>query len=179
MCVIRKATYEELPQVAKIYHRILEQEEKGLTTTGWVRGVYPTEETAREAIAAKELFILLEDGVVAAAAKINKEQVPEYRDAQWKYTEVTEEQVMVLHTLVVDPGFAGKGLGTQFVKFYEEYAKEQGCCCLRMDTNARNTAARRLYQHLGFREAGIVDCTFNGISGVKLVCLEKMLKEKI
>ena len=173
--MIRKATDKELSQVAAIYHRILEQEEKGLTTTGWIRGVYPTEETAREAMEAGELFILLEDDVVAAAAKINKEQVPEYQNAQWNYTDVTEEQVMVLHTLVVDPSFAGRGLGTQFVKFYEEYAKEQGCCCLRMDTNARNKSARRLYQHLGFREAGIVDCTFNGIVGVKLVCLEKML----
>ena len=46
---------------------------------------------------------------------------------------------------------------------------------LRIDTNAKNAAARRLYARLGFREAAIVPCTFNGLSGVALVCLEKRL----
>ena len=45
-----------------------------------------------------------------------------------------------------------------------------------MDTNARNLAARRLYKHLGYLEAGIVSCVFNGIPDVQLVCLEKLLK---
>lgn len=51
----------------------------------------------------------------------------------------------------------------------------RGCTVLRIDTNAKNVAARRLYARLGFREAAIVPCTFNGISGVALVCLEKRL----
>ena len=59
--------------------------------------------------------------------------------------------------------------------FYERYALENGCPYLRMDTNAKNTAARRLYARLGYKEVGIVDCTFNGIAGVKLVCLEKKI----
>ena len=46
---------------------------------------------------------------------------------------------------------------------------------LRIDTNAKNAAARRLYARLGFREAAIVPCTFNSIAGVELVCLEKRL----
>ena len=27
----------------------------------------------------------------------------------------------------------------------------------------------------GYKEAGVVDCTFNGIEGVHLVCLEKYI----
>lgn len=42
-----------------------------------------------------------------------------------------------------------------------------------MDTNVKNQAARRLYAQPGYREAGIVDCNFNGMPGVKRVCLEK------
>ena len=44
-----------------------------------------------------------------------------------------------------------------------------------MDTNAKNTAARTLYQKLGYRESGIVPTVFNGIAGVDLVLLEKKL----
>ena len=118
------------------------------------------------------------DGAVAAAAKIDQNQVPEYAGAPWRYPDAPRSQVMVLHTLVVDPARSGQGCGTEFVRFYEKYALERGCPYLRMDTNARNTAARRLYARLGYWEAGIVPCVFNGIPGVQLVCLEKFLGQK-
>ena len=54
-------------------------------------------------------------------------------------------------------------------------ARENGCTVLRMDTNAKNAAARRLYQKLGYAEPDIVPCTFNGIPNVRLVLLEKKL----
>ena len=85
------------------------------------------------------------------------------------------EHLLVLHTLVVDPTIARHGYGTQFVRFYARRARALGCTVLRIDTNAKNAAARRLYARLGFREAAIVPCTFNGIAGVELVCLEKRL----
>lgn len=46
---------------------------------------------------------------------------------------------------------------------------------LRMDTNEQNIIARELYRKLGYLEAGIVPCEFNGIPGVNLVLLEKKL----
>lgn len=172
---IRKAVLEDIPRVADIYDHILTEEEQGRAAVGWIRGVYPTEQTARDALEAGTLFVLEREGAIAAAAKIDQNQVPEYADAPWRYPDVPPEQVMVLHTLVVDPAFAGRGCGTQFVAFYEEYARSQGCPYLRMDTNAKNAAARRLYDRLGYWEAGIVPCMFNGIPDVRLVCLEKKL----
>ena len=114
-------------------------------------------------------------GAAARAARINQIQVPEYANARWQHPQAPAEQVMVLHTLVVDPLQGGKGLGTAFVRFYEDYAREHGCPYLRMDTNQRNANARALYARLGYREPDIVDCCFNGIAGVRLVCLEKTL----
>lgn len=172
---IRKAVPEDIPQVAAIYDHILTEEENGRAVIGWIRGVYPTEQTALDSLNAGTLFVLVRDGVIAAAAKIDQNQVPEYAGGSWNDPNAPAEQVMVLHTLVVDPAFAGKGCGTEFVRFYEQYALDHGCPYLRMDTNARNAAARRLYAGLGYREAGIVPCNFNGIPGVQLVCLEKFL----
>lgn len=172
---IRKAVLEDLPRVTAIYDRILTEEEQGRAVIGWIRGVYPTRQTALDALEAGTLYVLERDGVVAAAAKIDQNQVPEYADAPWRYPDAPPEQVMVLHTLVVDPAFAGRGCGKRFVAFYEEHARTRGCPCLRMDTNAKNVAARRLYAGLGYREAGIVPCVFNGIPDVRLVCLEKKL----
>ena len=175
MTHIRKAIQADIPAVTAIYDHILTEEEAGRATVGWIRGVYPTRQTAQDALDAGDLFVLESDGVAAAAAKINQIQVPEYANAQWRYPDAPEGEIMVLHTLVVDPLQGGRGLGTAFVRFYEEYAREKGCPYLRMDTNEKNRSARALYARLGYQEVGIVDCCFNGIAGVKLVCLEKTL----
>lgn len=176
MAEIRKGTGADIARIAEIYAHILTQEECGRAAIGWIRGVYPTEQTAREALQAGELFVMEEDGAVVAAARINQAQMPAYRDAPWRYRDVDDAQIMVLHTLVVEPACAGKGYGSAFVRFYEQYAREHHCPYLRMDTNARNTAARKLYARLGYWEAGIVPCAFNGIPDIELVCLEKVLR---
>ena len=172
---IRKAREADILAIAGIYDRILTKEEAGGATIGWVRGVYPTESFANKALAAGDLFVLEDGGKICATARINQEQVPEYAGGDWLYSDASDDEIMVLHTLVVSPACAGRGYGTEFVHFYERYALENGCPYLRMDTNAKNTAARRLYARLGYKEVGIVDCTFNGIAGVKLVCLEKKI----
>ena len=169
---IRKATEKDIPAVAAIYDALLDREERGELTTGWTRGVYPTAQTAQDALRAGTLYVLEDEGRVAAAAKIDQTQMEQYARCAWRY-DAAPEQVLVLHTLVVDPAVKGKGYGTAFVKFYEALGRDTGRPCLRIDTNARNTPARVLYAKLGYTEAGIVEGTFNGISGVRLVCLEK------
>lgn len=173
--MIRKATKSDIAAIAAIYEAIHDREEAGLTTTGWIRGVYPTEKTARDSCAkGDEMYVLEEDGIIRAAGRINQEQGAEYADCKWQYP-AQEREVLVLHTLVVDPQWNGHGCGTAFIAFYEELARQMGCTCLRMDTNERNLYARGLYKHLGYSEPGIVLCVFNGIPNVKLVCLEKKL----
>lgn len=171
---IRKATAADVAGVDAIYQRIHDGEEQGRTTIGWARAIYPTAATARAAVERGELFVLEDGGQIAAAAILNQTQVPAYADADWAYP-AEPGQVMVLHTLVVDPLAQGRGYGKAFVAYYERYALEHGCAYLRMDTNAKNTAARRMYAKLGYSEAGVIPCVFNGLEGVRLVCLEKKL----
>lgn len=174
---IRRANDADIPAIEAIYDAIHSREEAGLTATGWVRGVYPTAATAREAVKKGSLYVLEEDGgKISASARLDRQQLPEYAQAAWAH-QVPESEVLVMHTLVVAPERAGRGLGRSFVEFYEAHARSIGCSCLRMDTNVTNTAARAMYSRLGFREAGEVRCEFNGISGVTLVCLEKHLKQ--
>lgn len=171
---IRKATKEDLPALWQIYDAVLKREEDGIGCVGWVRGIYPTEQTLQQGLDADDLFLLEHDGRPAAVARINRQQMQAYLQVDWQY-KAPAEAVLVLHTLAVDPAKAGYGLGTTFVRFYEQEAVRQKCRYLRMDTNARNSPARALYQKLGYREAGVVSCTFNGLADVQLVCLEKTL----
>ena len=171
---IRKATENDIDSIAKIYEAIHDEEEKGLVVIGWIRNVYPTRKTAEDGVKRDDLFVLEDEGVVVAAAVINQIQVEEYRYAAWKYN-AGDAEVMVLHALVVDPHMKGRGYGKAFVAFYENYAKQHHCVALRMDTNVRNAGARKLYDKLGYEEIGIVNCIFNGIPNVQLVCLEKYI----
>lgn len=170
--IIRKATAADLDDVAKIYDRIHTEEESGRVSIGWVRGVYPERATAGAALARGDLFVEETEGRIVGTAILNRIQMDTYRDAPWQYR-VPDREVMVMHTLVIDPCVKGHGLGSAFEAFYEKYAKENGCPYLRIDTNARNETARRFYAGRGYREIAVLPCDFNGIAGINLVLLEK------
>ena len=171
--MIRKAAAADIPAIADIYARILELEEEK-TSTGWLRGIYPVEATARAALGRGELYVYEEDGKVLASAIINQTQVDVYSMGAWAQP-AEDSEVSVIHTLTVDPREYGRGIARAFLAFYENEARNAGMRALRLDTNAINTAARTMYKKLGYTEVGIAPCVFNGIPGVKLVLLEKVL----
>lgn len=175
--VIRKANENDIEAVCGIYSDIHTAEESGSVTIGWIREVYPTEKTAREALLRGDLFVMESDGKAVGTAIINQTQVDVYANGKWEY-EADGSEVMVLHTLVISPGESGRGYGKAFISFYESYALEQGCPYLRIDTNVKNANARAMYKKLGYREIAIVPCVFNGIEGVRMVLLEKCLIDK-
>ncbi len=174
MNIIRKAKPKDIDMVARIFEHIIEEEEKCKCTTGWKRGVYPTRNTAVAALENDDLFVMEEDGDIVAAMRLNKEQLPEYKNCQWEYPAV-DDQVMVMHTLVVEPSVTKHGYGRKMVEFYEQHARENNCPYLRIDTNAINARARAMYKNFGYKEIGITSCVFNGLAGVNLVCIEKKL----
>ena len=171
---IRKAIAKDVDVVEKLYDAIHTAEENGKQTIGWIRGIYPVRKTAEMALERDDLFVLEDAGEIRGAGILNKIQVDSYAEGSWEH-EVPDEQVCVLHTLVIDPDSAGKGYGRAFIEYYEAYARETGCTELRIDTNARNVVARAMYKRHGYTEIGIVPTVFNGIEGVRLVLLEKYL----
>ncbi len=170
----RKAAASDIDAVTAIYDAIIAEEEAGRAVTGWKRGVYPVRATAETALARSDLYVAEADGKIAASAVLNQIQVDVYAGAPWEF-EAPDEEIFVMHTLVVDPAARGHGLGRAFDTFYEALAREYGCRYLRIDTNVRNTRARALYQKLGYKEIAVAPCTFNGLDGVQLVLLEKAL----
>ena len=174
--IFRKADAGDLDAIERIYERTHDAEEAGLTTTGWVRGIYPVREVAEASLDRGDMYVAEYGGRVIATGIINKIQVNVYLDCDWEY-KAPDDKVCVLHTLVVDPDFRGRGIGPAFVGFYEDLAKEMDCEVLRIDTNARNKRARRMYGKLGYIETDIVPTVFNGIRDVDLVLLEKKIEK--
>lgn len=172
--LIRKATVTDTAAIVALFDAIHTEEEAGRTTTGWLRNVYPTVKVVETGLDRGDLYVMEKAGLLVATCRINAEQVDCYFGAPWRYA-AAPEQVLVMHTLVVDPKQKGRGYGTAFIAYYEEEARRRGCTVVRIDTNARNAQARRLYAYLGYHEADIVPTVFNGIPGVGLVLLEKKL----
>jgi len=172
--LIRKAERSDLDAVEKLYESVHDAEESGKQTIGWIRGVYPVRATAEAALERDDLFVLVSEDGIRGAAVINRLQVDVYALGSWLYP-ASDDEVCVLHTLVISPESSGRGFGKAFVGYYENYALTRGLRELRMDTNERNTAARAMYRKLGYREIGVVPTVFNGIPDVRLVLLEKHL----
>lgn len=168
--MIRKAAKTDLEAVVRIYEEIITEEEKGHSGIGWVRGVYPTHETAETALQDGSLYVLETDGAVVGSARIDHEQPPAYATIPW-HQQLPPEKVLVLHTLTVSPAAHGHGYGSTIMAFYEAMAREQGCC-MRIDTNVKNSA-QHFYFKLGYAPRGVIPCEFNGIRGVNLLCMEK------
>lgn len=172
--MIRLATAADIPQTAAIYEEILAHEEATQSYTNWVRGVYPTADTARNALEQGWLYVLEEEGAVRATAILNHVQLPEYKDISWAYPG-EGEQVLVIHTLCVPPSQSGRGLARSFVSFSEELARQKGCTAMRLDTYEGNLPAVRLYTKLGWRYAGSAHFLFQGVIPEVLKCFEKQL----
>lgn len=171
--MIRKADIGDLGEIGQIYDKIHTNEEKGITAIGWVRGIYPTVKTAERAIKRGDMFVSEKETGIIACVVIDRLQAPEYEKVP--FTPAASNEVMVLHTLAVDPECQGRGCGSEIVGFYEKYARENNCKYLRMDTNRTNAAARAFYKKNGFREIAEIPYYFEGIPNLKIVCLEKEL----
>ena len=176
----RKATFDDIEDIVRIYDRSHDAEEAGLTTTGWKRGIYPVRSVAEASLARGDMYVAEltdEDHPepwVIATGVINQIQVDVYADCDWIY-KGPDDDVSVLHTLAVDPDARGNGAGPAFVRFWEDLAAEEGCSILRIDTNALNKRARRMYAKLGYVESGIVPTVLNGLKNVDLVMMEKFI----
>lgn len=124
--MFRKAVLQDIDTIANIYDKIHELESSGKVSIGWIKGVYPVKDTVIQALKRNDLFVCELEEKVVATAIINHVQVPDYRTGKWEI-KADDKQIMVLHTLVVSPDYAKRGIGRKFVEYYEDYARENGC----------------------------------------------------
>ena len=109
----------------------------------------------------------LPEGGLVGCLVLNEYQNPEYAAVPWT---IDGTKIAVVHRLMVDPRCQGRGLAPELMRFAERLAAERTCDVIRLDAFTANPKALRLYQGLGYHDAGSV--TFR--KGV-FRCFEKRL----
>ena len=159
--MIRKATQNDIQSVAELYTKMIDYEDTHIKYTSWKKGIYPTADTARLGIKTDSLYVYDENGSILGSVILDNRQPPEYRNVQWS-VDGKYKDILVIHTLCVDPEHAGSGIGSAIVDFAKKLAKEKGCLTIRLNTTERNTPAVHLYQKNGFTVAGTQKILLNG-----------------
>ena len=147
--MIRKARPGDLSAIEAAYDEHFQYEEQHEAYTVFRKGVYPTKSDAEKAILSDEMYIYEENDVLAGSMIANRLQPVEYAGIPWK-DGLAENEVMVIHLLMVRPGMSGKGIATALLKYAADLARTQGCRFLRLDTGAQNIPAVSLYKKNGF-----------------------------
>ena len=173
--MIRLATERDIPAAARIYEEILDEEDRRTASyTNWRRGKYPTAADARAALEAGTLYVAEEGGEVYGCVNLNGVQPPEYAQVAWS-VEALPREVMVIHTLCISPGWAGRGKARELVDFCEAEARRMGKKTIRLDTYVGNRPANALYRRLGYTPVGQREFLFQGIIRELLNCYDKEL----
>lgn len=150
--IIRRGKAEDLPAIQAFYAEVVPTIE--LAVTSWVPGVYPSVETAEKAIEMQTMFVALIDDKVVGSVILNHEADEEYKELSWHNPQLSADKVLIVHTLMTSPSHRKQGIAVQLLNFAIDFAKEQKCQAIRLDTFAANQPARQLYEKLGFRNCG-------------------------
>jgi len=70
----------------------------------------------------------------------------------WGFSTSSGKPVLRIQDIYVEPLFRNRGIGTRLLQFCEKMARAKGANSIRLETNADNTTARRLYEKAGFVE---------------------------
>lgn len=151
----------DLKEIESLYIAVCDYLIANTNYPGWKMGKYPSLAVAKAGIQTQTLFLYRLDGQVAGTVILNHSQdnhrrEDAYEDIPWGI-EATGEEVLVVHTLAVNPKFMKKGVAEDLMVFAKEHAIALGAKTLRLDVTGINTPAITLYEKMGYRYVTKVD----------------------
>lgn len=152
--MIRPAVFADLDSIEEGYLEHFSHEKRYGAYTVFQEGIYPTRGDAERALKNGSLYGYEENGFVMGSVILDRRQPAEYKKIDWP-SRATDENVHVIHLLMVRPCATGKGIGSALVNHAVEMAKQHSCMAVRLDTGKQNIPAVSLYQKLGFQLVAI------------------------
>lgn len=146
--VICKAQKDDFDKIRKLYWDLIDQEKEEQSFPHWKKKIHPSDEMIENSIDNGEMYVLTDEGDVAACVIANGKKVDGYADVPWQ---IETDAVIVIHVLAVHPHHRGKGLARKLMEKVIEQERANDIKAIRLDVIENNTMAEKLYQKLGFQ----------------------------
>ncbi len=147
--MIRRAKIFEIPEIIAIT--------KACTALMAKNGIfqwnehYPSEIVFEKDIERAELYVLETVGRINGTIVISTYMDDVYTQIDWL---TPHDDNIYIHRLAVHPDFQGKGFAQQLMDFAENYARQDGCISVRLDTFSQNPRNQRFYEVRGYQKLG-------------------------
>ncbi len=112
---------------------------------------YPTLDYFEKDIYNKALHVIEGENELIGIITFDEFQDEEYKDVQW----LTDGgKNLVIHRLVVDPKWQGRGIAQSLMDYAENYAIANGYISIRLDAFSANPRVLRFYEKRGYTKTG-------------------------
>jgi predicted amidohydrolase/GNAT superfamily N-acetyltransferase len=149
---IEKATLSEINELFQIYlNGKNELAKNGIYQ--WTE-TYPTRPIIESDVNKGVLYVLKNDQEIIGAINLSEEQEPEYDTVKWNDK---NSNILVIHRLVIDPRFQGKGYARKLMDFAETYACKNKYSSIRLDAYSQNKRVIEFYKKRKYVIRGTVN----------------------
>lgn len=138
---IEKGNLSNIDEIFQVYQDAKEELDKK-DIFQWTNN-YPTLSIIENDLKKDSLFVLKNNEKIIGAICINEEQEFEYKKIKWKYN---QSKVLIIHRLVIDPKYQGKGYAKIVMDFVEKLAFDNNFSSIRLDAYSQNKRVIIFYE---------------------------------
>ena len=172
---MKKATIADLNIIRAIYWKLIDSSEKYASILQWKKDIYPADDDWISYINNKEMYLIYHDTELIGAVALTKAQSEEYRKIEWTI-DAGDNEVAVVHLLVVDPDYQGQGATTATLDEIIKMAANMNKKAVRLDAIGTNKPAQKLYEKYGFANCGKEQEYYESTGSVEFIFYEYVLK---
>ena len=156
---IRRINKEEIDKVMEVINDA--KAFLKLQSKQWQQG-YPNVNSMMNDINKGNLFGVYENGELTCLAALIIGIEPTYVNMiEGKWNVEVSNKDLVIHRIAVSEKYRGKGFAKKLMNFAYEYAKENACLSIKVDTHRVNKPMQELLLKHGYNYQGIIDLNRN------------------
>jgi predicted amidohydrolase/GNAT superfamily N-acetyltransferase len=133
---------------------------------------YPTRLILKKDIDNQTLYILKSNKDIIGAIVLDEIQDPEYTTINWLFD---DKKILVIHRLVIDPIYQGRGYAQKLLNYGEDFAEAHGYTSIRLDVYSEHNQVIEFYKRRNYHIRGKVH--FPGRQ-YPFYCMEKEISAK-
>ncbi|MFD1616155.1 GNAT family N-acetyltransferase [Gelatiniphilus marinus] len=112
---------------------------------------YPNKTVLKNDVLKGELFVIKKNKIVVGCIVVSYFMDKEYKAVSW----LTENNRNIyIHRLAIHPKYQGQGYAQKLMDFAENFAKNNNCASIRLDTFSQNQRNQKFYELRGYKKLG-------------------------